>query len=518
MSCVLFATKAFNIEPIAPNAVLFIKSIFLTQSGNNSSSTGIVLEWSGGTVWIKWNVTLDNLRSSSLLATDGSGKIVPGIALDIYNLISWYMVWWGDSLWKTGANNILTPIQIAEVKFQIGSWSIASWMHAIVMGENNLVDENSANGSIVWWQNNRVTNGNYSIVWWGQSNTIGWPYNIIGWWSSNTIQSTDRGFIWWGDGNQISEKSTYSIIAWGIKNTVLDTISAFIWWGELNQIIKLSLHSIIAWGYKNIIEGATKSFIWWWEENIIRYSSNYSSIVGGNLNMIQTNSSYDFIWWGYYNYINANERYSSILWGNRNQIINQKEWSNNVILGGELNSISPKNSANYSVIAGWYRNFINGENGNYSFVAWYQAQARHNNVFVRNSDLAVTFASDRSNTFLINAPFDEKAWIWGVGINTNNPQAALDVNGNIRTNGQLNVYWINNNGGITTNTITAYNSITTNGAITTNGNVTAAYYSALSWWIAYLGINKAIDVSLSWWSTCTLIFTQWLLTNSDCPD
>lgn len=172
MSCVLFVTNAFNIEPIAPNAVIFIKSIFLTQSGNNTSATGIVLEWSGGSAWIKGNVTLDNLRNTSVLATDGSGKIVPGIALDIYNLISWYMVWWGDSLWKTWANNILTPIQVAEVKFQIGSGAAANWAHAIVMGENNSVDEYSANGSIVWWQNNMIENSENAFIWWWDGNII----------------------------------------------------------------------------------------------------------------------------------------------------------------------------------------------------------------------------------------------------------------------------------------------------------------------------------------------------------
>jgi hypothetical protein len=43
-SCVIFATKAFNITPITSNAIIYIRDIFLTASGNNNSATGIKLE------------------------------------------------------------------------------------------------------------------------------------------------------------------------------------------------------------------------------------------------------------------------------------------------------------------------------------------------------------------------------------------------------------------------------------------------------------------------------------------
>jgi hypothetical protein len=44
MSCILFAVQAFNITPDANNAIMFIKTIFLTSSGSNTSATGIILE------------------------------------------------------------------------------------------------------------------------------------------------------------------------------------------------------------------------------------------------------------------------------------------------------------------------------------------------------------------------------------------------------------------------------------------------------------------------------------------
>ncbi len=163
MSCVLFGVKAFTIAPIAPNAVIFIKSIFLTKSGTNMSTTGIYLEWSGGHAWFQWSVTIASITGATVLWTDANGKIINSAA-------GGGGLW--ESLWKTGTNNILMPKQIDEVKFQVGSWSVASWAHAISMGENNLVDENSAHSNIVWWQNNAIQNSDNSLIWWGSGNQI----------------------------------------------------------------------------------------------------------------------------------------------------------------------------------------------------------------------------------------------------------------------------------------------------------------------------------------------------------
>jgi len=44
MSCVMFMARAFEIVPTSTNAVQYIKSIFLTASGDNQSATGIILD------------------------------------------------------------------------------------------------------------------------------------------------------------------------------------------------------------------------------------------------------------------------------------------------------------------------------------------------------------------------------------------------------------------------------------------------------------------------------------------
>ena len=58
------------------------------------------------------------------------------------------------------------------------------------------------------------------------------------------------------------------------------------------------------------------------------------------------------------------------------------------------------------------------------------AQALHNNSFVRNSTNS-TFATAHQGSFIINVPYDGRFSMWGVGINTNAPGAALDVSGDI---------------------------------------------------------------------------------------
>ena len=83
MSCLLFVARAFEIVPIANNTVQYIKSIFLTSSGDNNSTVGIRLD--GGSTG---GITITNLTSAIVLGTDGSGKIVASTATGLYNFMS----------------------------------------------------------------------------------------------------------------------------------------------------------------------------------------------------------------------------------------------------------------------------------------------------------------------------------------------------------------------------------------------------------------------------------------------
>ena len=100
MSAVLFIARAFDVGVIAPNAVQYIQSVFLTSDGSNSWTTGIILD---GTTngWI----TITNLPSKSVLGTDANGKITGSSASVIYNLIS-SLVSGGWATWPAGPQGI----------------------------------------------------------------------------------------------------------------------------------------------------------------------------------------------------------------------------------------------------------------------------------------------------------------------------------------------------------------------------------------------------------------------------
>ncbi|MFZ2151468.1 MAG: hypothetical protein WAZ12_00690 [Candidatus Absconditicoccaceae bacterium] len=105
--------------------------------------------------------------------------------------------------------------------------------------------------------------------------------------------------------------------------------------------------------------------------------------------------------------------------GSTNNIINRGNYS--IIGGGLSNSIS----GNYSVIPGGNSNTINANN---SFAAGNNTSVSHNNTFIRNGSRSIGVSSIKSGTFIINVPN-------GMGINTSDPQADLDINGDMNVSG-----------------------------------------------------------------------------------
>ena len=74
-SVVLFMANAFEIVPSVPNAIQYIANIVLTQEGTNTSTTGVILQGSGGHAWFKGDVSIASLPSKACLGTDSNGKI-----------------------------------------------------------------------------------------------------------------------------------------------------------------------------------------------------------------------------------------------------------------------------------------------------------------------------------------------------------------------------------------------------------------------------------------------------------
>ncbi|HEX7470538.1 MAG TPA: hypothetical protein VF437_07390, partial [Verrucomicrobiae bacterium] len=78
----------------------------------------------------------------------------------------------------------------------------------------------------------------------------------------------------------------------------------------------------------------------------------------------------------------------------------------------------------YATVPGGVNNLAYGAT---SFAAGHGAQATNDGAFVWADSQASAFNSTANNQFLIRAA-------GGVGINTNNPKATLDVNGSLRIN------------------------------------------------------------------------------------
>lgn len=89
-SAVMLMTQAFNIVPISPNVIQYIKTIFLTTDGSNTSATGIILEWSWGDGRFKNSITVNNLPIAVVVGTNASGKLIASTSGAVYNFISWF--------------------------------------------------------------------------------------------------------------------------------------------------------------------------------------------------------------------------------------------------------------------------------------------------------------------------------------------------------------------------------------------------------------------------------------------
>ena len=195
-------------------------------------------------------------------------------------------------------------------------------------------------------------------------------------------------------------------------------------------------------GYPNTADSSLV-FIGSGQSNWIHSGADFSSIVGGRFNSITSFGS--VIGGGSYNGIGNSE--SAIAGGANNRVDGNTSFigagngnyvggAASAVVGGEQNTNlssysfiggGSKNSmgifAYYSTIPGGYQNRI-GANCQYSFAAGTGAAAAHSSTFVWNDGGVPIFGSTANNQFLIGATN-------GVGINTNHPHSALEVNGDV---------------------------------------------------------------------------------------
>jgi hypothetical protein len=240
-----------------------------------------------------------------------------------------------------------------------------------------------------------------------------------------------------GESNIIHEAASYAMIAGGLLNRIgTNAIGAFIGGGATNQIEKGTHAGVIAGGMGNtIFSGATYSVIGGGLKNRNRA---YAGMLGGGACNLVT-GTYGVVAGGYYN--SATGNWSTVGGGIGNRAVGE----DSVIAGGWLNQAVGHESTvgggvrniaygHYSTISGGHTNraqgrfatvpggTLNRADGDYSLAAGYQARAEHAGAFVWADSVGGTFSSTDSNLFLVRAQN-------GMGINTNDPKAALHVAG-----------------------------------------------------------------------------------------
>jgi len=256
--------------------------------------------------------------------------------------------------------------------------------------------------------------------------------------ASNSV-AANFGVIGGGLVNEIDPAADHATIAGGQGNWIqLSAQGAFIGGGEANQIQTNSLYSAINSGYNNTLhDQSSYSIIAGGVDNFIETSNYYATISGGaNNRILKDYSGYvgaGVIGGGIFNELSTNVNFATIGGGNSGQIgpslngstigggyINQVRSNANfaTLSGGTLNVILP--NSDYAVIPGGYLNAAT----NQAFAAGTRAKAVHSGSFVWADSQFLDFASTGTNQFLIRAS-------GGVGIGTNNPQSALQVNGTV---------------------------------------------------------------------------------------
>jgi hypothetical protein len=266
-----------------------------------------------------------------------------------------------------------------------------------------------------------------------------------------------------GEGNSVADSGffgTYNSITGGRTNRVLWASDSFVGGGVDNRIDGQPLFPFQRWsqlctiggGQNNGLFCVSGGTIGGGQANHIDAEANASTISGGMGNSVQADATRSTIGGGYGNVIGRRATYSVIGGGNQNHVLDDateciipggcaNEVGNEAIastIGGGYGNVIGRR-ATYSTISGGNQNRVlddateciipggcaNEVGGIVSFAAGFRAKATHDGCFVWGDLTDADIATVRPNTFLIRAA-------GGVGINTNDPQAELHVNGTAR--------------------------------------------------------------------------------------
>jgi hypothetical protein len=356
------------------------------------------------------------------------------------------------SVWLEAVVNgiVLTPRErLASVPYArvVHGWRVSTIGAMIGNPEfGNNAEFSSSNVVIAGGADNTIaTQSRYSSVGGGLDNDIGsfdFPFiqgldnaSVIGGGAGNTVKFLGSyNVIAGGRSNFIGRAGNADVIGGGRDNNIAsNTTASTISGGIGNQILSGSSNSVIGGGVDNIIQSASRfNVIDGGFENEILTNVMYGTIGGGEDNRIGSNTTYVVLAGGAFNEVDASQAtlgggaqnsidtasiYATIGGGWRNNILSNGLY--NTIAGGRQNMILA--NASNAMIPGGFSNVA----AHLAFAAGNQARALHSGAFVWSDSSTGAFTSTATNQFLVRAG-------GGVGINTNNPQADLDVNGSIR--------------------------------------------------------------------------------------
>jgi hypothetical protein len=286
-------------------------------------------------------------------------------------------------------------------------------------GMQNSIQSGGDRSVLVGGYNNSIqTNADASFLGGGGGNTIQDYFSFLGGGSGNSIQTNAHySFLGGGNGNSIQPGAFFSVLVGGAANSIQtnDSYSVLVG-GSGNSMQMNSDNSVLVGGSYNAIQPSSHgTFLGGGFGNSIQSASAYSFLGGGSGNSIQTNNNASVLVGGTGNSIQPGGYLSVLGGGYYNTILSGAGYS---FIGGGNNNT---NGAVYAVVAGGNLNFAGGQN---SFAAGQQAKAIYSGDFVWADVQYADFNATAVNQFLIRAAN-------GVGINTNNPQSALHVNGTV---------------------------------------------------------------------------------------
>jgi hypothetical protein len=330
--------------------------------------------------------------------------------------------------------------------------SVAADMSVLGGGGGNFIQTNALYSFLGGGINNSIgTNSATSFLGGGYNNTIrpNAPHSFIGSGTFNVIESFGGdSVIVAGYGNHIRFGANGSAIVGGSANEIQTNVwVSFIGGGERNSVGYGVQDAAIGGGSNNIINGMV-GFIGGGQSNTVVYPFTHDTIGGGLNNT--AGGYYAVIGGGRANQTaeqgaavgggedNLASGWGSFIGGGDN---NQATATGSVIGGGGVNKASGPDSTvgggeqnqatgTYATIPGGYLNSATGTN---SFAAGQQARALHNGAFVWADSQNSAFLSTAANQFVVRAA-------GGVGINTNNPGATLDVNGSLRVGNGTTIF------------------------------------------------------------------------------